>query len=649
MTFQIRAISIYNRDGEMRTVPFQAGSLNIITGDSRRGKSAILTIVDYCLGSDDFVIRGAALRNFVHVFALTIIKGDEQLFVARPAPVGKAATNTTFCVVSQALGAPPPDYASLTFSMPLDIAKKVLSRFTSIDLSVQLPVARSPRQLSPSVRHGLFFCLQEQNEVANQDLLFHGQMDDFHRSALRAMLPYFLGTVDPERAQLEHRLRLLRRQLAEQQERLSAARPFEHASGTAAGLHGEALEVNLLAPAPAGRLLSHNEIVDRLRQAVEAIVPGAAPPAGEDPLSVLNVARRDLRQAYSRTRVRISNLKTIAKEKDDFLGQVREQHARLATLGLLRRAHQERASQDELCPVCGSRASEAGQVARVMRRDLERLDAEMSAMGEATPDINARIVEEEAALADLRSALARNQEQIEVLSAGQRAAAQDDPQHRTAVVQGRISLFLDTMTRHAQVRVEDRREEIAIEIASLEEQLGNSAQEDLLSSHLSLVNQKIQAKAVALELEHHNDPIRLDPRALTLIADTRQGPVKMSEMGSGHNYLGYHIATMLSLHEWFNEIGSPVPRFLILDQPSQAGFPDETRGGGFGSARATLLNLYETIHASIESLAGAFQVIVLEHADLDEEPFRSAVRARWRRGNGEALVPAHWITYDSNE
>ncbi|MFF2188130.1 DUF3732 domain-containing protein [Streptomyces sp. NPDC058155] len=152
-----------------------------------------------------------------------------------------------------------------------------------------------------------------------------------------------------------------------------------------------------------------------------------------------------------------------------------------------------------------------------------------------------------------------------------------------------------------------------------------------------------------MELEHHNDPIRLDPRALTLIADTRQGPVKMPEMGSGHNYLGYHIATMLSLHEWFNEIGSPVPRFLILDQPSQAGFPDETRGGGFGSARATLLNLYETIHASIESLAGAFQVIVLEHADLDEEPFRSAVRARWRRSNGEALVPAHWITYDSAE
>ncbi|MFJ4978106.1 DUF3732 domain-containing protein [Streptomyces coeruleorubidus] len=161
---------------------------------------------------------------------------------------------------------------------------------------------------------------------------------------------------------------------------------------------------------------------------------------------------------------------------------------------------------------------------------------------------------------------------------------------------------------------------------------------------MSLVNQKIPAKAIALELEHHDEPIRLDPRALTLIADTRRGPVKMPEMGSGQNYLGYHIATMLSLHEWFND-----PRFLILDQPSQAGFPDETRDGGFGSARATLLNVYETIQSSIESLAGAFQVIVLEHADLDDEPSRSAVRARWRRSNGEALVPEHWISYDADE
>ncbi|WP_079051993.1 DUF3732 domain-containing protein [Streptomyces regalis] len=87
----------------------------------------------------------------------------------------------------------------------------------------------------------------------------------------------------------------------------------------------------------------------------------------------------------------------------------------------------------------------------------------------------------------------------------------------------------------------------------------------------------------------------------------------------------------------------------MLDQPSQAGFPDETRDGGFGTARATLLDLYKTIQASVEAFRGGLQVIVVEHADLDDEPFRSAVRACRRRSNGEALVPEHWITCDTDE
>ncbi|QTI49364.1 hypothetical protein JYK04_07236 [Streptomyces nojiriensis] len=41
--------------------------------------------------------------------------------------------------------------------------------------------------------------------------------------------------------------------------------------------------------------------------------------------------------------------------------------------------------------------------------------------------------------------------------------------------------------------------------------------------------------------------------------------------------MGYHVATMLSLHERFYEQGSPVPRFLILDQPSQVYSPKSQR------------------------------------------------------------------------
>ncbi|WP_327418375.1 DUF3732 domain-containing protein [Streptomyces sp. NBC_01233] len=652
MTFQISAISIYSADGRIRTVPFKTGRMNIITGDSRRGKSALLNIIDYCLASDDYGIQGAALRNFVRVFAVTLVKGDQQLFVARPAPPAKAATATTMCVVSQAHGAAPPPLIKLIFATPLDIAKALLSDFAGIDHTLRIPAVRSAKPIPPSVRHALFFCLQKQNEVANPDLLFHGQSEDFHRAAIRAMLPYFLGAVDPERALREHNLRLLRRQLADMENALAAARTMGPASGQARALLTEAIEAGLLAPLPGGHaLLTAAQVLMGLRRAASGAVPDASPSGSEDPLTALTEDRRGLRQAHGRARARISNLKRIAQESDEFLGQAAEQHARLATLGLLPepRTHEEEYTGQ--CPVCGSSTPQPGQIADIIRQDLARLNAEMTTIGSSTPDIAALIAEEENTLQELRASLARNQEEIDTLAAGQRfTAGQGDPLRRAAVVQGRISLFLETAARHEHVpQVVDRREDIVAQITELEEQLGTTVQDDRLSSSTSLVSAKIKDKAIRLDLEHRESPIRLDPRALTVVADTTRGPLRLPEIGGGENAMGYHVATMLSLHEWFREQGSPVPRFLILDQPSQVYYPEDANDGTPVTDRAALLNLYKTIQRTIDALQGEFQVIVMEHADLDEEPFRSAVQARWRRSNGDALVPHDWITDDINE
>jgi hypothetical protein len=116
-------------------------------------------------------------------------------------------------------------------------------------------------------------------------------------------------------------------------------------------------------------------------------------------------------------------------------------------------------------------------------------------------------------------------------------------------------------------------------------------------------------------------------------------------MGSGENWLGYHIATLLSLHEWCTEQNRPLPRFLILDQPSQVYFPSDYDGTApelVGSDRNMLLRAYQVIADTVERLSPGFQVIVIEHADLDGDPFRSAVVRRWR-GVGTGLVPSNWI------
>lgn len=47
---QLRAIASYSHAGERRDIEFVLGRLNIVTGASKTGKSALLDIVDYCWG-----------------------------------------------------------------------------------------------------------------------------------------------------------------------------------------------------------------------------------------------------------------------------------------------------------------------------------------------------------------------------------------------------------------------------------------------------------------------------------------------------------------------------------------------------------------------------------------------------------------------
>jgi hypothetical protein len=62
---QICDIVLYSRTGERRILPLRVGGVNIITGESRTGKSALIDIVDYCLGRNPCNIPVGPIRDTV--------------------------------------------------------------------------------------------------------------------------------------------------------------------------------------------------------------------------------------------------------------------------------------------------------------------------------------------------------------------------------------------------------------------------------------------------------------------------------------------------------------------------------------------------------------------------------------------------------
>jgi hypothetical protein len=88
----------------------------------------------------------------------------------------------------------------------------------------------------------------------------------------------------------------------------------------------------------------------------------------------------------------------------------------------------------------------------------------------------------------------------------------------------------------------------------------------------------------------------------------------------------------------------------VLDQPSQVFFPPDHTGEAILGAndRHKLLNIFQTIHQTLRLMEGQFQVIVMEHADLDHPDFRPYVTQRWRYDTDQALVPADWIQEEAD-
>src|ERR1700733_2721820 len=93
MSFQILDIVLYSQKGEKRIIPLKTGELNIITGDSKTGKTALIEIIDYCLGSDECRIPEGVIKKHVSWVGLRLLVAHGQVFVARKIPPPGSGTS----------------------------------------------------------------------------------------------------------------------------------------------------------------------------------------------------------------------------------------------------------------------------------------------------------------------------------------------------------------------------------------------------------------------------------------------------------------------------------------------------------------------------------------------------------------------------
>ena len=221
---QIRELVLYGYNGKVRHLPFALGKVNIITGRSKSGKSAIGDIIDYCMGGDSCNIADGIVRDNVAWYGLLLQFDNERIFVARKNPdKGQQTTSTSYIEIGEEIEVPEScDFISNTNSSGIE---KTLTQRIGISENLNTPPEGQSRlPLAANIRHALYYCFQGQDEIAAKNFLFHRQSDDFVTQAIKDTIPYFLGAINEEALALENERAVLKRRLTIERRRLEENR-----------------------------------------------------------------------------------------------------------------------------------------------------------------------------------------------------------------------------------------------------------------------------------------------------------------------------------------------------------------------------------------------------------------------------------------
>jgi hypothetical protein len=640
---QIKNIILYKDADHVRVLPFELGKVNIITGESKSGKTAIIDIVDYCLGSNDCKIAEGVIKDQVYWFALTIVfESKEEFFIARLNPNVRGTQTVSEIYLEEGPFAEAPPFDNIHNNSNTAGLKELLSRKLNIAENLQMVEGNTRDALEVNFKHSRIFCFQPQGLIAQRDYLFYNQTEPFVPQAIKDSLPYFLGAVREDNLKIEQQITQKRRELNKlNRDKNDAERIRAEGISKSFSLVEEAKQIGIL-----NKSVTVTTVPESLR-ALDSIkdweyVAGVEATGEGSVVKQLIDQRAALREELGILEDTIGATQSFVNNNFSYSDEVEHHKIRLETIHLFDESDQDH----QKCPLCENPlAVEVPKVSTILK-SLNSLSRSLESTVREKPRLTKYLQELAEKQENLKSDILKAEQSLAALyTERENARTLRDLNIRRGKVIGRVSLFLESVDFTEDKSVDLKIEALKSEIEVLMSGIDKESKDEKLVSILSKINLQMSKWVDQLDVEYKNSPIRFDINKLTIFADTLNKPIGLSQMGSGANWVSYHLLIHFALHQHFIQTQRPVPHFLMLDQPSQVYFPPEKDADNTGEIRESadeiaVRQMFEFIIDMTVGLEKTFQVIITDHAFLNSDKFKSHVQEIWR--DGVKLIPEEW-------
>jgi len=659
MYLQIREIVLWPRNPkfEPRRLRFELGKVNVISGASRTGKSAVIPIIDYCLGATSCSIPAKTIRKSCEWFGVVLVTPQGDKLLARREPGSQRSTDDMYLLEAERITGIP---HRITKNTNADAVKRQLDELAGLS---KLDFSGGDESVGfdgrPSFRDLAAFTFQPQNVVANPDVLFFKTNTYEHREKLRKIFPYVLGAVTPALMAKQFELGRARQELRRKEREL---KDIKHVSATwladLKAKFSEAQELGLAAKPE--QELSRGQMIEQLEEIVARTdltlsVSTATISNALRELSELEGEEREVSRELTTFRHRLGEMNRMRVGVDQYQAALALQRERLQLSSWLVSHTGETAD----CPMCGSETDSAKRKLMVLSEHLREVEAEAGFDNEVPAAFDRELQRVTAEVGQATERLRSVQIRKRALS-----GRSDEARQRQFAAQsaerfvGNLESALDLHRRlGTDSDLVDEVESLKELVHLLEAELREQDVETRKRRALQAISNNAGRLLPNLDVESPNDPISLEINDLTIKVQSTDREDYLSEIGSGSNWLSYHLAVLLALHQFFgSQHRSPVPAFLVVDQPSQVYFPkrivvrpDDEEDGEVEEPQLrdedvdAVRQAFEVMGRVTLGAKGALQLIVLDHASRDVwgEIHGVVGLPEWR--NGVKLVPMEWL------
>ena len=657
MFFQVKEIVLWPRNPGFapRRVSFAPGKVTVISGASRTGKSAVIPIIDYCLGAHDCSIPVKTIRDACSWFGVVVKTGAGDKLFARREPGAQRSTDEMFLMEAAELSDVPPTVAKNTTA---DNVRRLLDELAGLSkLDFAAGEGQSGFEGRPSFRDLSAFVFQPQNVVANPEVLFFKTDRYEHREKLRRIFPYILGAITARLLAKQHELNRLRLEVRRKENELKKAETVSAEwMGELRARVSEARELGLVQGAPEGGL-SREQMLGILQEVVNrtdatfAVSTTTISDAVRE-LNGLEDEESKVSHELTSLRRRLAEMSRIQESASNYREALRIQRDRLQISDWLA----QHRTGEENCPVCGGNLEPSETKLEELRASLKELELEAGDSFEIPAAFDREMQRVQTEVNEATEKLKAIQIRKKALS--QRSQEASTTQYQAKKVERFIGNLENALKLHERLGEDaELRTEVAQlrgRMQQLQDELSRENVEDRKRRALRVVNNNAARLVPHLDCERPDDPISLEINDLTIKVTGTTRDDYLSEIGSGSNWLSYHVAMMLALQQFFLTLDhSPVPSFLVMDQPSQVYFPkklvvreeeDLEEPHLKDEDIVAVQKVFKVMGDVVGAAKGRLQVIVLDHAPREvwgSIPNLVAFE-EWR--DGVKLVPTEWIS-----